>query len=82
MRSSLCCDANNSSKWYIRRETAFRRNKTEDAKAKNVGKDNGQFGTCWVTDGIPVKIKLTELQEYLARGYSRGRKIVVLVPSD
>ena len=39
------------------------------------GEKNSQFGTCWVTDGVkPVKIKKEQLDEYLAKGYSRGRK--------
>ena len=47
--------------------------------ASMVGKQNGeknsQFGTCWVTNGKPIKIKKEQLDEYLANGYSRGRKI-------
>lgn len=40
-----------------------------------VGEKNSQFGTCWVTDGVkPIKIKKEQLDEYLADGYSRGRK--------
>ena len=36
---------------------------------------NSQFGTCWVTNGVkPIKIKKEQLDEYLNRGYSRGRK--------
>ena len=39
------------------------------------GKKNSQFGTCWVTkDSKPIKIKKEQLDEYLANGYSRGRK--------
>lgn len=38
------------------------------------GEKNSQFGTCWVTDGVkPVKIRKEHLDEYLSRGYSRGR---------
>lgn len=39
-----------------------------------VGEKNSQFGTCWVTNGMPIKIKLEQLNEYLAKGYRRGRK--------
>jgi hypothetical protein len=39
------------------------------------GQGNSQFGTCWVTDGIkPVKIKKEQLDEFLAKGFIRGRK--------
>jgi hypothetical protein len=43
-------------------------------KAKNVGSANSQFGTAWVTDGIrPIKINKEHLEEYLQKGYYRGR---------
>ena len=39
------------------------------------GEKNSQFGTCWVTNGVkPVKIKKEQLDEYLAKGFIRGRK--------
>ena len=39
------------------------------------GEKNSQFGTCWVTrDSKSMKIKKEQLGEYLANGYSRGRK--------
>ncbi|WP_407307333.1 hypothetical protein [Acinetobacter sp.] len=38
------------------------------------GEGNSQFGTCWVTDGVkPVKIKKEQLDEYLVKGFRRGR---------
>lgn len=40
----------------------------------NSGSGNSQFGTCWVTNGKPIKIKKEQLDEYLSNGYSRGRK--------
>lgn len=44
-------------------------------KSKNKGEANSQFGTCWVSkDSKPIKIKKEQLDEYLANGYSRGRK--------
>lgn len=44
-------------------------------RSKNVGSANSQFGTCWVTkDSKPIKIKKEQLDEYLATGYSQGRK--------
>ena len=44
-------------------------------KPKNQGEKNSQFGTCWVTNGVkPVKIMKEQLDEYLAKGFIRGRK--------
>ena len=41
------------------------------------GEKNSQFGTCWVIKDVkPIKIKKEQLEEYLADGYSRGRKIL------
>ena len=57
---------------------------TETANAKRMatmkerghmqGEKNSQFGTCWVTNGKPIKIKKEELDAYLENGYRRGRK--------
>ena len=66
------------------RANAFK-NKTHtvETKAKigaknaehQTGEGNSQFGTCWVTKGVkPVKIKKEQLDEYLAKGFIRGRK--------
>lgn len=39
------------------------------------GEKNSNFGKCWVTDGVkPISIKKEQLDEYLAKGYSKGRK--------
>ena len=48
-------------------------------QGKQDGEKNSQFGTCWVTNGTPIKIKKEQLDEYLANGYSRGRKFNVPV---
>ena len=45
-------------------------------KTKNVGEVNSQYGTCWVTNGKPIKIKKEQLNEYLSKGYQRGRKMI------
>lgn len=55
------------------------RQHTQETKCKmslsQMSEKNSQFGTCWVTDGVkPVKIKKEQLNEYLEKGYSRGRK--------
>jgi len=39
-----------------------------------VGSLNSQFGTCWVTNGAPIKIAKEHLDKYLELGYRRGRK--------
>lgn len=39
------------------------------------GENNSQYGTCWVTNSVkPIKIQKEQLNEYLIKGYSRGRK--------
>jgi hypothetical protein len=38
------------------------------------GASNSQFGTVWVTNGKPIKIKKEHLDDYIARGYKKGRK--------
>jgi hypothetical protein len=39
------------------------------------GETNSQYGTCWVSNNSQsVKIKKESLDEYLAKGYCRGRK--------
>lgn len=49
--------------------------KFKKTQGSAVGERNSQFGSCWVTDGVkPVKISQELLNEYLSRGYSRGRK--------
>ena len=52
-----------------------KRAKTNCERNFQIGEKNSQFGTCWVTkDSKPLKIKKDQLDEYLANGYSRGRK--------
>jgi hypothetical protein len=42
----------------------------------NKGSNNSQYGTCWINkDDKSIKIKKEELQEYLNRGWNKGRTI-------
>jgi group I intron endonuclease len=43
------------------------------------GEKNSQFGSCWVMiDGKSIKIKKEFLNEYLAKGYSKGRIMKIM----
>ena len=55
-------------------EANEKRKQTFANRQHSVGEANSQFGTCWVTNGTPIKIKKEQLDEYLLRGYRRGRK--------
>lgn len=54
--------------------TESRKRISAAAKINQCGEKNSQFGTCWVTNGKPIKIKKEQLDEYLLKGYRRGRK--------
>jgi hypothetical protein len=42
---------------------------------KKFGENNSQYGTCWITNGQDnKKIKKNELDNWLERGYYKGRK--------
>lgn len=46
-------------------------------KSKNVGDANSQFGTCWIFNDFEKtnkKVKLEELQLWLDKGWTKGRK--------
>jgi len=61
--------------WVGRKMTDAHKSKIGKANMiSQSGSKNSQFGTCWVTNGKPVKIKKEQLDEYLANGYTRGRK--------
>jgi len=58
-------------------ETKAKMKATIAERACGIGEKNSQFGSCWVTNGVkPIKIKKEQLDEFLARGYSQGRKVV------
>lgn len=43
-------------------------------KSKNVGHQNSQYGTCWITNGVEnKKIKKEKLDFWLSKGYNKGR---------
>lgn len=47
---------------------------SETSKGMGVGKDNSQYGTCWITkEGINKKIKKEELETYLKDYWIKGR---------
>lgn len=51
-------------------------------KNKGMGKDNSQYGTCWIRKGKhgeEKKIKKEELDDYLSKGWERGRTLPTLV---
>lgn len=48
---------------------------SEKLKGRGVGKENSQYGTCWVTkDDTTKKIKKEELDIYFKEGWVKGRK--------
>ena len=43
-------------------------------KSKNVGSNNSQYGTMWITNGIEnKKIKKENIDTYIFLGYYKGR---------
>lgn len=43
---------------------------------KQKGKNNSQFGTCWVyNENGSIKIKVDQLEKYLQLGFTKGRKM-------
>ncbi len=45
-------------------------------KPKNIGENNSQYGTCWITkDGENKKIKKEELENWLKKDWFKGRII-------
>lgn len=60
--------------WTGKHHCEEAKRKIGEKNSQMTGEKNSQFGTCWVTNGVPLKIKKDKLDEYLAMGYSRGRK--------
>jgi hypothetical protein len=61
--------------WNGRKHSEEAKMKISSSMAgKQDGEKNSQFGTCWVTNGMPIKIKKEFLDSYLRNGYRRGRK--------
>jgi prefoldin subunit 5 len=62
--------------WKGRKHHPETKLKMSEQGKKRKGELNSQFGTCWVTNGYQnVKIPKEKLDEYVVRGYTRGRNI-------
>ena len=49
---------------------------SKSKKGRSTGKENSQYGTCWITkDNINKKIKKEELNKFINLGWEKGRKI-------
>lgn len=67
--------------WTGKCHTEESKNKTSKTmKNYGLGKTNTQYGTCWIMkDNINKKIKKEELQNYLLSGWTKGRKIKMVL---
>lgn len=65
--------------WLGKKHSEASKNKIGQANAKHqLGENNSQFGTCWVSNDAlqqTKKIKLSELDQALTDGWVRGRKV-------
>ena len=53
-----------------------KRKMSESSKGIGEGKNNSQYGTCWITKkGVNKKIKLFELNDYILNDWIKGRII-------
>ena len=61
--------------WVGKKHSEESKNKmSESSKGFNIGENNSQYGTCWVTkEGINKKIKKEILELYLKDGWFNGR---------
>lgn len=72
--SQLKENAKKSTKGNYMRIKHTETTKLKMRKSKNVGENNSQFGTCWITNQKEnKKIKISDLDFWIARGYKRGR---------
>ena len=50
---------------------------SESMRGKGIGNANSQYGTCWINkEGSNKKIKKETLNDYLDKGWVRGRKMI------
>lgn len=71
---------NGSRSWVGRVHSEETKNKMSvSSMGKGSGKENSQFGTCWVFNEVEkksIKIKKNQLQSYLELGWFKGRKMI------
>lgn len=49
--------------------------KMRGPRPQSSGKNNSQYGKCWITNGIEnKKVKITELENFIPLGWCKGRK--------
>ena len=89
-KNGKCFRVKNNDERYLNGEllpigVGYKHSKETIQKQKNVlkknhhqqGEKNSQYGTCWVyNEEGNIKIKREELEEYLNKGYKKGRKNV------
>jgi hypothetical protein len=57
-------------------ESIEKKKQTWKLTGRGKGEKNSQYGTCWITNGVEnKKIQKTDLENYLAQGYIKGRKM-------
>ena len=62
--------------WYGRKHSEETKKKLSASNTHQKGKNNSQYGTCWIhNDEKSLKIKKEELELYLQQGYIKGRKM-------
>lgn len=66
--------------WDGKRHNEFSKNKIGEANSLHqTGSGNSQYGTCWIRNEFEnKKIKKTELESYLKKGWIKGRKIKII----
>jgi len=65
--------------WTDKKQTKEHKNNISKAKkGKEIGSENSQYGTCWITkDDINKKIKKEEVEKFIKEGWVKGRKLVL-----